>query len=108
MEIYYFVSVIKANNSQNVLEILAVLGAGFSCSSAEELQEVFKLGHISSVIFSQTIKAPSHIRFANKNDVDLMTFDSESELHKIKAFHPNARFVFVLFISCFIKSTVLK
>ncbi len=43
------------------------------------------------IIFANTTKAVSHIRYAAANGVDLMTFDNEEELHKIKRYFPDAR-----------------
>lgn len=36
----------------------------------------------SKIVFAQTVKPVSHITFAKKNSVDMMTFDNEEELYK--------------------------
>lgn len=35
------------------------------------------------VVYANTVKCTSHLRFAEKHGVTLMTFDSEEELSKI-------------------------
>ena len=46
-----------------------------------------------NIIFANTVKIPSHICYAAKSGVQLMTFDNREELIKIKKCSPNARFV---------------
>jgi diaminopimelate decarboxylase len=45
------------------------------------------------IIFANPCKMTSQIRYARSNDVDLMTFDCEEELYKIKLYHPYANLV---------------
>lgn len=45
----------------------------------------------SRIIYANPCKQSSHIQFAEKHDVKLMTFDNETELHKVKAVHPDAK-----------------
>jgi diaminopimelate decarboxylase len=45
------------------------------------------------IIFANPCKMSSQIRYARANDVDLMTFDCEEELYKIKLYHPYAKLV---------------
>jgi diaminopimelate decarboxylase len=47
----------------------------------------------SRIIFANPCKMSSQIRYARANDVDLMTFDCEEELYKIKLYHPYAKLV---------------
>lgn len=47
----------------------------------------------SRIIYANPCKQASHIKYAAKHDVTLMTFDNETELHKIKAVHPDAKWV---------------
>lgn len=44
------------------------------------------------IIYANTVKPTSYIRFAKSRDVSLMTFDNETELHKIKAAFPEAEY----------------
>ena len=44
-----------------------------------------------NIVFSNTVKLPSHLLYAAEKGVSLMTFDSKNELAKIKEFYPGAR-----------------
>lgn len=85
---------VKCNDNQTVLELLAALGTGFDCASKAEMQKVLDLGVDSSrIIYAHPCKPASHLKYAAKMDVPLMTFDNETELHKVKAYYPNAQLV---------------
>lgn len=43
------------------------------------------------IIFANTVKYEAHIKFAASVNVNLMTFDNEKELYKIKEHHPRAK-----------------
>ena len=45
----------------------------------------------SRIVFANTCKHASFTKYAAKNDVSLMTFDNEDELHKIKEHFPATR-----------------
>lgn len=77
-----------------VLEVLATFGIGFDCASKNEIQKVLNLGvDKSRIIYANPNKFISHIRYAAEMDIRVMTFDNESELHKIQKYFPNARYV---------------
>eukprot|EP00058_Branchiostoma_floridae_P024114 XP_002609604.1 hypothetical protein BRAFLDRAFT_125023 [Branchiostoma floridae] len=83
---------VKCNDSPHVLQVLANLGTGFDCASKTEVQTVLNLGVAPDrIVYANPCKQTSHIRYAKKNSVDLMTFDNEDELHKIKNYFPDAR-----------------
>uniref|UniRef100_T1I070 ornithine decarboxylase n=1 Tax=Rhodnius prolixus TaxID=13249 RepID=T1I070_RHOPR len=85
---------VKCNDSQVVLQIMAALGANFDCASKGEINKVLDLGVTADrIIFANPAKIRSHISYAAKAGVDMVTFDSISELNKIKEFHPNAKLV---------------
>lgn len=85
---------VKCNDDSAILSVLAALGTGFDCASKAEIQKVLNLGVQSkNIVYANPCKQASHIRFAAKNDVPLMTFDNETELHKIKSIYPNAKLV---------------
>ncbi|ELT89637.1 hypothetical protein CAPTEDRAFT_167430 [Capitella teleta] len=85
---------VKCNDNAGVLSVLAELGTGFDCTSKLEISKIMDLKvSPSRVIYANPYKQSSHIRYAAKNDVALMTFDNISELHKVKANHPNAKLV---------------
>lgn len=45
------------------------------------------------IIFANPMKMASHVQYALQNNVNVMTFDSEFELHKIKRHFPEAQLV---------------
>ena len=45
----------------------------------------------SQIVFANPCKQLSHIKFAVKHGVDLMAFDNEMELRKIKMLAPHSR-----------------
>lgn len=45
----------------------------------------------SRIIFANPCKAVSHIQYAARCGVQLLTFDSEEELTKLARHHPGAR-----------------
>jgi ornithine decarboxylase len=57
-----------------------------------EISKVLQLGvDASKIIFANPVKQASHIRYAANTGVATMTFDNETELHKIKSLYPNAK-----------------
>lgn len=61
-------------------------------SQQEEIAAVLKLGvKPSRIVYANPCKQNSYIRYAAKQNVDLMTFDNEAELYKVKMAFPNAR-----------------
>jgi len=85
---------VKCCNEPKILESLVSLGISFDCASRGEIESMLKLGvSPSKIIFANPAKSVSHIRYAREVGVDLMTFDNEIELLKIKEHHPDARMV---------------
>lgn len=85
---------VKCNEDPALLSVLAKLGTGFDCASKAEIQKILSLGvDPSRIIYANPCKQNSHIKFAAKHCVSLMTFDNETELHKIKLHFPNAKLV---------------
>ncbi|XP_076439975.1 ornithine decarboxylase-like [Babylonia areolata] len=85
---------VKCNQDLAVLKLLAHLGTGFDCASKEEISRVLKLGvKPSRIVYANPCKQNGFIRYAAKENVDLMTFDNEAELYKVKAAFPSARLV---------------
>lgn len=83
---------VKANNHKALLKVLANLGASFDCASMGEIQSILALGvSPDRIVFANPAKFPLHIKFAKDNGVYLMTFDSDTELYKIKNIFPEAR-----------------
>ena len=85
---------VKCNPNHVLLESLASLGANFDCASQTEIKTIIEITKDPSrIIFANPCKMSSQIRYARANDVDLMTFDAEEELYKIKLYHPYAKLI---------------
>ncbi|VVD03515.1 unnamed protein product [Leptidea sinapis] len=85
---------VKCNDDRILVRTLAALGAGFDCASKAEIQLVTSIGvKPERIIFANPAKMASHIRYAGAVGAKLMTFDSQTELHKIKKYCPDARLV---------------
>ncbi|GFS28179.1 ornithine decarboxylase 1 [Nephila pilipes] len=85
---------VKCNPDLVLLHVLAALGVNFDCSTKKEIETVLNVGvQPSRIIYANTCKGLSHLKYADSVGVDLMTFDNESELHKIKKTFPDARLV---------------
>ena len=62
------------------------------CNLQSEIQKIIKMKVAPSrIIYANPCKQVSFIKYAHKAHVDLMTFDNEMELHKIKDVFPDAR-----------------
>lgn len=82
---------IKCNPNNVIIELLAKLGCNFDCASRDEISQVLAADvSPDRIIFANPIKASNQIKYARQEDIDLLTFDSISELYKIKLYHPKA------------------
>ncbi|CAG9813762.1 unnamed protein product [Phaedon cochleariae] len=85
---------VKCNDGLIVLETLNALGASFDCASKGEINKVLSLGVAPErIVFANPAKPASHIRHAAATGVRTMTFDNETELHKVKKLFPDAKLV---------------
>lgn len=85
-------SAVKCNDSLTVIEVLNALGTSFDCASKAEINKVLSLGvEPERIIFANPAKPISHIRHAAAVGVSTMTFDNETELHKVKQLYPDAK-----------------
>ncbi|XP_015786453.1 ornithine decarboxylase isoform X1 [Tetranychus urticae] len=85
---------VKCNSSRVILEILMGLGIGFDCASKGEIQELISLGALpKDIIYANPCKPKSHIEYAAKTGVKLMTFDNTEELYKVARYMPDAQLV---------------
>uniref|UniRef100_A0A8C5QM02 Orn/DAP/Arg decarboxylase 2 N-terminal domain-containing protein n=1 Tax=Leptobrachium leishanense TaxID=445787 RepID=A0A8C5QM02_9ANUR len=83
---------VRCNSSPAVLEILSVLGTGFSCANKNEMTLVYDLGvSMDNVVYANPCKQAAQIKYAAKIGVTMMTCDNETELKKIARNHPNAK-----------------
>ena len=85
---------VKCNPNPVILNVLYKLGTNFDCASENEMKTILDLTNDpNKIIFANPCKMTSQIKYARANDVDMMTFDCEEELHKIKLYHPYANLV---------------
>lgn len=85
---------VKCNPNVVLIELLASLGCNFDCASENEIRSVIQITNDPDrIIFANPCKMSSQIKYARANDVDLMTFDCEEELYKIKLYHPYSKLV---------------
>ena len=85
---------VKCNPNPVLLDVLDCLGTYFDCASENEIKSVIELTNDpNKIIYANPCKMSSQIKYARANDVDLMTFDCEEELYKIRLYHPYAKLV---------------
>lgn len=85
---------VKCNPDLVILNLLYNLGCNFDCASKNEISKIMNLGASPDrIIFANPCKMISQIKYARAHDIDLVVFDDENELYKIKMFHSNARLV---------------
>ncbi|XP_063448000.1 ornithine decarboxylase-like [Mytilus trossulus] len=85
---------VKCNDVEPVIRILADMGLSFDCASKIEIQKILELGvGPSKIIYANTNKPLSFIKYAADKGVSMMTFDCEDELIKIKKGYPDAKLV---------------
>ncbi|CAH1976606.1 unnamed protein product [Acanthoscelides obtectus] len=92
IETYYAV---KCNAHRLVLETLVAMGSGFDCASKEEIKKILSLGvPPNKIIYAHPTKKLSHLKYAAEVGIEMMTFDNEMELHKVKHMFPTAKLVY--------------
>uniref|UniRef100_A0A914DPY4 ornithine decarboxylase n=1 Tax=Acrobeloides nanus TaxID=290746 RepID=A0A914DPY4_9BILA len=91
----------KCNNDPVIVRILANLGCGYDCASKDEIDYVLdnKLVPSEKIIYANTVKTQSFIKHASKIGINLMTFDNEEELYKIKKLHSDPKLLLRIYAS---------
>lgn len=85
---------LKTNHDPVVSSVMASLGAGFDCASEKEIQQVLQLGvSPEKIIFSHPRKPIAEIKFAEKNNIKWMVFDSIEELDKMLTYAPSGQYL---------------
>jgi len=83
---------VKCNPNPEFITILSKLNIHFDCASKQEIDSVLNITKDPSrIIYANPCKQLDYIKYASEKSVNLMTFDCELELSKIKLCHPNAR-----------------
>ena len=84
----------KCNTDRVLLSTLATLGCGFDCAGQAEIENALALGvPAERIVYHNPFKQVSHLVYAAKNNVSQMVFDTEGELHKIKANFSSGRLI---------------
>ncbi|XP_048506314.1 ornithine decarboxylase-like isoform X2 [Athalia rosae] len=85
---------VKCNPDPTVLKAMAAMNASYDCASQREIASVMENGVTGDqIIFANTAKMNSHMIFAKRVGVEMLTVDGEPELHKIKSVFPEAKIV---------------
>ena len=84
---------LKCNPNPVIIKILADMGCNFDCASKNEIANVLAVTEPDRIIFANPCKMSNQIKYARAVDVDMMTFDTDHELYKIKLYHPNANLI---------------
>ncbi|XP_007023836.2 PREDICTED: ornithine decarboxylase [Theobroma cacao] len=80
---------VKCNPNPDLLREMAALGSNFDCASRAEIEAILALGVLPDrIVFANSCKAESHIKYAASVGVNLTPFDSKEELEKIRKWHP--------------------
>ena len=85
---------VKCNPDQVLLKLMVALGMGFDCASKNEIALVSNLqADKNKIIYANPCADYSQIQYARANDIDLLVFDGENALYKVKLYHPYAKLV---------------
>ncbi|XP_040061666.3 ornithine decarboxylase-like [Ixodes scapularis] len=75
---------VKVCSDPIILHTMISLGASFDCSNKRELKTVLDMGVTPDrIVYANTVKSTSHLKYASEHGVTLMTFDSAEELVKM-------------------------
>jgi diaminopimelate decarboxylase len=90
---------IKSNPITPLLEDLHHGGAGFDCASKKEIQLALDVGaEKENIVYSNSVKEVSSLKFAHKNKIYLTTADTLDELEKINEVAPKMKILWRLSI----------
>ena len=68
-----------------MLNIVEHPGCWFYALSKKEMKDLIDIGaEPQRIIFGQTVKQNSHLKYAKDNNIGYVAFDSAFELHKIR------------------------
>lgn len=83
---------VKCNPDMVILRLLYKLEVNFDCASKQEIMTILHINSDPSrIIYANPCKMKTHLSYASYMGVNLLTFDNEEELYKIKIQHNNAR-----------------
>jgi ornithine decarboxylase len=87
---------VKSDPNGFIIQVIAELGGGFDCASAEELEIVRKtcgndFDCATRIIYAHPCKTISHIHQFRQAGVQMTVVDNEDELKKLKEHWPEAK-----------------
>jgi len=83
---------VKCNPNIEIIRTMINRGMGFDCASKNEIKTVLDLGvRPEQIIYAHPVKAIPDLQFASDAGIQYTTFDSYSELEKIKKYAPNIK-----------------
>lgn len=89
---------VKCNSNKKLLQRLSDLGSNFDCASMAEINAVLNLGvSPSRIIFANPCKRKKDIIAAHKKGINVVTFDTDCELHKICEVCPSMKCIFRIY-----------
>ncbi|XP_076330564.1 ornithine decarboxylase-like [Tachypleus tridentatus] len=93
-KVFVSITAMKCCDDVVLQRMLATLGSGFDTASMREIEQLLEIGiNPSKILFANTVKFRTHIKFAASVGVHLMTFDSVEELLKIHECDSEARLI---------------
>jgi ornithine decarboxylase len=93
---------IKCNPDKEIIKFMINKGLSFDCASMNEIKTVIKLGDFdypNKIIYSHPVKSTDDLEYAINKGIKYTTFDSISELHKIKEYAPNMKCLIRLYVN---------
>lgn len=85
---------VKCNPDSVMIRLMTALGMGFDCASKNEISLVCNMNaDKNKIIYANPCADYNQIQFARANDIDILVFDGEYALHKVKLYHPCAKLV---------------
>jgi ornithine decarboxylase len=85
---------IKCNPDKEIIKFMISKGLSFDCASMNEIKTVTNLGNFdypNKIIYSHPVKNTIDLNYAVNKGIKYTTFDSVSELKKIKEYAPNMK-----------------
>ncbi len=93
---------IKCNPNKEIIKFMISEGLSFDCASMNEINTVINLGNFNytdKIIYSHPVKNKTDLEYAYNIGIKYTTFDSLSELYKIRDCAPNIKCLIRLHIN---------
>lgn len=85
---------VKCNPNPAFIKLIHAMGGGFDCASKAEIELCMSLGvPAEDIIFANPCKQRNHLRHAEAAGVNMVTFDNEAEIIKVRDTAPQTKMV---------------